>query len=174
MQPTRKKRTSLKACAFTGYRPQKLPFGFDEADPRCEAFKARIATAIEERAGEGYTHFISGGALGMDMFAAEAVLKLRNELPWITLEIAVPFEGQSSKWNDEYKSRYGRILSNADKVTMISREYTKGCLFRRNRYMVDHADLLMAAYDGQPGGTAMTVEYAQKTKVEVQIISPND
>ena len=22
-------------CAFTGYRPQKMPFGSDESDPRC-------------------------------------------------------------------------------------------------------------------------------------------
>ena len=108
----------------------------------------------------------------MDMFAAEAVLNLRKELPWITLEIVVPYEEQSSKWNDEYKRRYEKILSDADKVTLISREYTKGCLFKRNRYMVDHADLLMAAFDGQPGGTAMTIEYAQAKNAEIQIISP--
>ena len=28
-----------KTCAFTGHRPQKLPFGFNEADERCTALK---------------------------------------------------------------------------------------------------------------------------------------
>ena len=45
-------------------------------------------------------------------------------------------------------------------------------MFRRNRYMVDNANLLLAAYDGQPGGTAMTVEYAENTRVPVQIVAP--
>ena len=172
MQMNGRKDGSLKSCAFTGYRPQKLPFGFDEDDPRCIDFKARIAEAVEARACDGYTHFISGGALGMDLFAAEAVLKLREELPWITLEVAVPFEKQADKWNEEFKARYYRIIASADKVSIISSEYSKGCMFRRNRYMVDHADLLMAAYDSQPGGTAMTVEYARKKHIEIQIISP--
>ena len=102
---TTMKSSNLKSCAFTGYRPQKLPFGFDESDPRCVDFKARVAKAISERVSDGYVHFISGGALGMDLFAAEAVLKLRKELPWITLEVAVPFENQADKWNDDYKAR---------------------------------------------------------------------
>ena len=40
--------------------------------------------------------------------------------------------------------------------------YTKSCMFTRNRYLVDNADLLLAAYDGQPGGTQMTVRPLKK------------
>lgn len=54
-----------KRCAFTGYRPQKMPFGFNEADPRCVEFKARLLDTIEGLIGKGYVHFISGGAMGM-------------------------------------------------------------------------------------------------------------
>ena len=56
------------SVAFTGHRPQKLPFGFDEADPRCVDFKRRLCNSIEMMILEGYAHFISGGALGMDMY----------------------------------------------------------------------------------------------------------
>ena len=73
----------------SGHRPQKLPFGFDETDPRCVDFKRRLCNSIEMMILEGYTHFISGGALGMDMYAAEAVLTLREQYPEITLEIAI-------------------------------------------------------------------------------------
>lgn len=69
------------SVAFTGHRPQKLPFGFDETDPRCVDFKRRLCNSIEMMILEGYTHFISGGALGMDMYAAEAVLTLREQVP---------------------------------------------------------------------------------------------
>ena len=38
--------------------------------------------------------------------------------------------------------------------------------------MVDNADLLLAAYDGKPGGTAMTVGYAQEVGIPIQTIMP--
>lgn len=74
-----------------------MPFGFDEQDSRCIDFKNRLRKAIEELIGHGYSHFISGGALGMDMFASETVIDLKRDYPWIILEIACPFDGQASK-----------------------------------------------------------------------------
>ena len=65
-----------KRVAFTGYRPQKMPFGFDEQDERCVDFKKRLRDTIESFIWQGYQHFISGGAMGMDMYAAEMVLEL--------------------------------------------------------------------------------------------------
>lgn len=48
--------------------------------------------------------------------------------------------------------------------------YSKDCFFARNRYMVDKADVIVCAYDGQSGGTAYTVNYALKqNKIVVQI-----
>ena len=95
-----KRKSTLKRCAFTGYRPTKMPFGYDENDPRCIEFKARLRDTIETLIGEGYAHFISGGALGMDMFAAEAVLELKGKYPWIILEMVSPFDTQRrSFWN---------------------------------------------------------------------------
>ena len=58
----------------------------------------------------------------------------------------------------------------ADIVTATGHEYTKSCMFRRNRYMVATADLLLAAYDGQSGGTAMTCEYAREIGVQIRLI----
>lgn len=69
----------VKKCAFTGHRPQSLPFGFNETDERCIALKqtlrAEIIKLIED---EGVTHFISGMAIGVDMYAAEIVLGLKS------------------------------------------------------------------------------------------------
>ena len=36
-----------RRVAFTGYRPQKMPFGFDEQDERCIDFKKRLHDTIE-------------------------------------------------------------------------------------------------------------------------------
>ena len=101
------------------------------------------------------------------MFLAEAVLSLRRKYPWIALEVVVPYDGQADRWPEALQSRYRRVLVEADQVTRIGRAYTRNCLFRRNAYLVNHADLLLAVYDGQPGGTAMTVEYAHARGVPV-------
>lgn len=164
--------TRILRCAFTGHRPMKMPFDYNEEDPRCIDFKRRLRDTIEMLIWQGYTHFLSGGAMGMDMYAGEIVLELRQQYPWIALEIAVPFDDQATKWPPEYRKRYQTITDNADIITCVNHEYTKRCMFDRNRYLIDNADLLVAAYDGKPGGTQMTCEYARKCGVEVCCIRP--
>lgn len=172
MVNTVKRKSSLKRCAFTGHRPQKLPFGFNEGDAACAALKSLLYGRIEDLIGLGYAHFLSGGAMGTDIWAAEAVLDLREKYPWIVLEMVSPFDGQADRWSDEYKARHNRLFEEADIVTIISREYTKSCMFRRNRYLVENADMLLAVYDGQPGGTAMTIQYAKGLGLEILCVCP--
>lgn len=165
-------RSRIMTAAFTGHRPQKLPFGFDEADPRCQDFKLRLTAFIEMLMMEGFTHFITGGALGMDLYAAEAICQLRAQYPHIALEVAVPFDAQSAKWPPCYQQRYQAVLNAADIITSISHAYTPRCMFARNHYLVASCDLLVAAYDGQPGGTAMTLALAQEQHKRISIIPP--
>ena len=94
-----------KTCAFTGHRPQKLPFGFNEADERCIALKKLLRTKIIDLIeAEQVTHFISGMALGVDMYAAEIVLGLKASYPGITLTCALPCESQAEKWSEPLRS----------------------------------------------------------------------
>ena len=159
-------------CAFTGYRPQGLPFGFNEEDFRCVDFKQRIRYAVEYLVRHGYSHFLAGGALGFDTYAAEAVMGIRGKYPWVTLEIAVPFDAQAERWAPSSRFRYEWNLDQADIVTRVSREYAQDCMAKRNRYMVDQCDLLLAAYDGRPGGTMHTVNYARSQGKEIRLIPP--
>lgn len=159
-------------CAFTGYRPQKMPFGFNEEDLRCMDLKKRLRCVIEVLVWGGCSHFISGGAQGFDTFAAEAVMDLKRKYPWVTLEIAVPYDGQEDRWSSREQDRYYWILNQADIVTWVSHEYSRGCLAKRNCYLVDHCDLLVAAYDGLPGGTEQTVNYARAQGKEIKLIQP--
>ena len=161
-----------RRVAFTGYRPQKMPFGFDEGDERCVDFKKRLRDTIENFIWQGYQHFISGGALGMDMFAAETVLELKKQYPDILLEMVSPFDAQAAKWAPEYQRRHDELFEQADIVTATGHEYTKSSMFIRNRYLVNNADMLLAAYDGQPGGTQMTVRYARQMGIQVCCIPP--
>ena len=86
--------------------------------------------------------------------------------------MAIPFEGQAGRWSESYRARWQRCVESADVVTVLSHEYTKSCLFARNRYLVTQADLLLACYDGKEGGTKHTVEYAQCSGCPVCLIPP--
>ena len=161
-----------KTCAFTGYRPSKMPWGYDETDARCVEFRFRLREALEYLIGQGYTDFMSGGALGFDQMAARIVLSLREKYPWVRLVMVIPFDGQADKWSREQRGRWLEIIEASDRVIRISHEYDKGVFFKRNHYLVENADLLLAAFDGQPGGTAGTVAYAKRHGVRVVRIAP--
>ena len=122
--------------------------------------------------GRGYVNFLSGAARGFDTIAAEIVISLREVYPWVRLTVVLPCADQAARWNAEDKRRWENIVHNSDHVETLAPMYDKSCMFRRNRYLVDNADLMLAAYHkGSSGGTAMTVDYAHKKQVEVRRIS---
>lgn len=150
------------ACAFTGHRPGKLPWGDNESDIRCLALKAKLLAAVESAVQEGMEHFICGMAEGCDLYFAETVLELKEKYPHITLEAAIPCPTQADRWSKAQRERYQGILSRCDYETLVQQSYTPDCMQRRNRYMVDHAALLIAVNDGKPGGTRSTILYAMR------------
>ena len=158
-------------CCFTGYRPEKLPWGTNESDPRCEALKVRLRHAIEAAIDEGYRHFICGMARGVDLYCCELLLELRKTQS-ITVEAAVPCLTQADNWPAAERHRYRRLLESCDVETLIQETFTQGCMQRRNRYMVDHASLLIAVFDGQEGGTRRTIQYAMERGVDIVDIPP--
>ena len=158
-------------CCFTGHRPDKLPWGTRESDPRCVQLKAEIAAAVARAYAAGYRHFITGMARGSDLYFPEAVLELRKTAAEVTLESARPCETQADSWPEEERRRYLRILDRCNYETLIQHHYDRGCMMRRNRYMVDHASRIIAVYDGVPqGGTAQTLAYALRQKLETDIL----
>ena len=154
-------------CCFTGHRPDKLPWGTDETAPGAVALKNLMHTAVRSAFADGMRHFICGMATGCDMYFCEAVLALKFTEPSVTLEAAVPFEGQAETWSEENRRRYFSLLRQCDSVCLTAVKYTKDCFIKRNRYMVDCSGRLIAAFNGAPGGTEKTIDYARKKGVEV-------
>ena len=158
---------SVPACAFTGHRMEKLPWGQNEEDPRCLRLKQALADAAEAVYRSGVRHFFCGMATGCDMYFCETILALRAEHPDVTLEAAIPWEGQAAGWSEPLRRRYDRLVTECDYHTLVCRSYTPDCLMRRNRYRVDNAGVLIAAYSGRPGGTMNTLLYAMRQGLEV-------
>lgn len=167
----------MKTCCLTGHRPKGFPW--DYADKKCIEHKRYLSLLREkvvELISEGYTHFISGGALGADSDFAEIVIDLRKcAYPDITLEIAVPCPNQDLKWHAEDKRRYKKICKAADSVNVISRKYTNFCMQKRNEYMVNHSDFVIVVWNEEKqGGTYRTFQYTQRKKKAFIVIDLQD
>jgi len=160
------------SCCFTGHRAEKLPWKYNEQDPRCLLLKQSIYDCVDALYDSGYRRFICGMAEGCDLYFCEAVLTLRETHPDTVLEAAVPFPGQADKWPVDARERYKNLLSQCDSVKTVSEEYGPWCMMRRNRYMVDHSDIVLACYDGQSGGTLNTLRYAAEQGVKILYLSP--
>ena len=112
-------------------------------------------------------------ALGVDTVFALAVLELKDEGYGIKLHCAIPCKNHSCKWIKESVDQYNDILSKADIVKLVSDEEYKPCLMKkRNEYMVDLADKVIAVWDGTKSGTANCVRYAEKVGKEIIKVNP--
>ena len=162
-----------QSCSFTGHRPHKFPWRYNETDSRCTALKTALAEQITSLAEAGVTAYYGGGADGVDCWATLVVLELKKKNPALNLHLILPHEGQADKWSDSAQERYHSILKQADSIEYVSHEYYDGCMLDRNLRLVDAADLLLAVYNGERrGGTAATVRYARKLGRRVIIVDP--
>ncbi|RHS79882.1 DUF1273 family protein [Butyricicoccus sp. AM42-5AC] len=157
-------------CCFSGYRPEKMPFRTYDPDA-VQALEAALDRAVEHAVSQGYHTFLSGMAAGFDIWAAEAVIRARAHHD-IRLLCAVPHDHQSDRFPPSWKKRYNVCLVNSDAVRVFASNYFSGCFSVRNRFMVDSSSLLICYFDGQAGGTAQTVHYAQGSGLRIINLSP--
>ena len=153
----------LRRCCFTGHRPEKLHITEQEA-------AQLLHDAIVAAYNAGYRTFISGMARGVDIWAAELVLEEREAHPDIHLICALPYPGFETKWRAEWRLRYIAILNRADLIKTICPAFSMSSYQKRNEWMVDHSSRVIAFFNGEPGGTANTIDYARKRGVDVVII----
>lgn len=112
-------------------------------------------------------YFGAGGALGFDTLAAQRVLRLRKSYPQIKLILVLPCISQADRWAPEDVRTYREIMKQADKVVYTSQDYSPGCMFKRNRHLVDHSSVCICYLTKGSGGTAHTVEYARERRLEI-------
>lgn len=143
------------ACCFTGHR--ELPV--ERAEHLCHA----LQTIIDRLYAENHiVTYYAGGARGFDALASETVIKRRAVLPDLRLIVVVPHEDQAKWWRVAEQERYERIKSEANEVITLAPHYFRGCMQKRNRYMVDRSAACVCFLTERAGGTAYTVNYAKQ------------
>lgn len=137
-------------CAFTGHRVLDSQFDVTLLD--------RVILNLIK---SGARNFYCGMAIGFDTEAAEIVLRYKKSYD-IRLCACIPCETQSKYFSVKEKRRYEEILSSCDEKIVFYPEYTPGCMQKRDRFLVDNCDVLVAFLRKKYGGTYYTVNYAKK------------
>lgn len=147
-------------AAFTGHRLKKLPFGGDEKSDAFMQMREKLRESIFDAYGEGKRYFLSGMADGVDTYAAELVLDLKNALPGIKLVCVYPYPPSFE--------RQKRIGNFADCSIVLSDEYTKNCFHIRDNFLIEHSSLLIAVFNGvKAGGTYYTMNAAKRAGIRI-------
>lgn len=135
----------------------------------CEELRAKLKKEIIGLIKCGVVFFGAGGAWGFDMLAEETVIELKEDYPHIRLILVLPCppEQQTLKWNSDQRQRYYEILEKADKVRILSPQYIRDCMLARNRHLVDGSAYLICYLREQHGGTAYTVDYANRQGLQI-------
>lgn len=158
----------MKICV-TGHRPNKL-YGYNINNKQWAELKEKFKVLLIEN---NCDEAITGMALGVDTVFSLAVLELKEEGYDIELHCVIPCRNHSCKWAKESIDLYNDILSKADTVRLVSNEEYKPYLMqKRNEYMVDLADKVIAVWDGSKSGTGNCVRYAEKCGKDIIRIQP--
>ena len=147
-----------KVCCVTGHRI--LPV------EQIERVRFELQGLIRQAIGAEYDTFTSGFADGADMLFARLVLEFQAEYP-VRLEAAIPYKGRLKCQDTNFQS----LLAKCSAVHVVNEQYSSGCFFTRNRFMVDRADSVIAVYDGRRrGGTYQTIRYAEEVGKQVAFV----
>jgi len=165
---------SIKSCAFTGHRPRSFEFGYDESSEQFAELRSRMKNTIIQVCNAGCRTFYCGMAEGVDLWCGELVLELQNQFdPPLEICAVVPFVAQPATMSPLNQNRYRKIMEASSDRFLVSRNFTKACYQKRNYYLVDSCDALIAVFKESESrsGTAQTIRYAKRKQKKIFLIS---
>lgn len=167
----------LHTCAVTGHRPTRFKWKYNENNNGCKRLKRRMHDQFIVLYEKGVRRFLVGGGLGVDQWAGEIILRLKEQPEYSDIELVVvpPFPGHDERWDSRSRERLAFLIRHSAECVTIGKVAGQESYIQRNRYMVDHADCLLAVYDGKNdlrSNTVQVVNYAVQ-KMPVICIHPD-
>lgn len=166
-------------CTIIGHRPQRFKFKYNEHYKLCIKIKNALTTEIKNLFRQGVTTFWVGGSIGVDIWAAEIIIELKKQKEYENLRlcVALPFPSFKNHYDPKQQTRLRDILHGCDEQIIVSDAESEKSYRRRNEYMIDISDCVLAVYDNDRSirsGTGMTVNYAVRKKgLPVTFIHPD-
>lgn len=174
-----------KTVCITGHREKSIAAYEDNALYRnitISAVKLMLYRYIDMAVECGYENFISGLAVGTDLWAAEYIIKKRSSNKNLRLIGAMPYLRHAERFPAKYRELLAHVEKEADLLITINdnpdiiygapslgRNCSKELYRDRNYFMVDSSSAVIAFLNksGSFSGTAQTVNYANRNSCKV-------
>lgn len=168
----------MNTCAIIGHRPTRFKFKHNENNTGCKRLKKRLHDQFASLYEQGVRRFMIGGSLGVDIWSGEILLKMKEQPAHGDIELiaALPHPNHDARWDQRSKTRLAFLLSHSAKCVTVGAQADAESYYKRNRYLVDHSDCLLAVYDNDRtirSGTGQTVQYAEKLGKPIILIHPD-
>ncbi|AJD91262.1 hypothetical protein JMA_19450 [Jeotgalibacillus malaysiensis] len=170
----------MKTLVISGYRSHEIGI-FKSDDPAVRIIKKALRQRLDPLIDEGLEWIIVSGGLGVEQWAAEEVIEMKDDYPHIQLAIITPFLNQQEKWNETNQEKYQKLLRSADFTASVSNQPYKDPSQFKNRddLLLKKADGLLLVYDeekeGSPGFLLRKAkDYTENHPLEILLINFQD
>lgn len=169
---------SALSCAVFGHRPTRFKFGYKINTTGGKRLKKRLRDEFIALYGQGVRRFYTGGCLGVDQWAAEVLIRLKEQPEFSELELAIiaPFPDHDAKWDEWSRNQLRFLISHSAEHLIIGKDDRPESYIARNQYMLDHADVVIAVYDNNRtvrNGVGRAVRAAERNGTSVVFIHPD-
>lgn len=151
-----------KTCCVTGHR--------DIPAEQVGHIKKSLEQEVGRAIGDGFTCFISGFADGADLLFAEIVAERIVKNPALKLIAAIPYQRRLDTLQKSERTK--ALVDLCAEIYIAADDYRPSVYAKRNRYMVERSDRVIAVYDGrEKGGTVGTIRLAHTLRKELREIA---
>lgn len=142
----------MKNLLVTGYRAHELNI-FNDKHAGVGYIKKVIAAKLIPLIEEGLEWVITPGQYGVDLWACEVVIALKERYPDLRLSIITAFSNQEEKWKDDKKEYYQQILQDVDYIGSVSNQPYDGVwqFTARDDLLLRKTDGILLFYDEDAG-----------------------
>ncbi|ARK30409.1 DUF1273 domain-containing protein [Halalkalibacter krulwichiae] len=170
----------MKSIVVSGYKSHELGI-FDQKHKGIYFIKKAFEQKLRGLIDEGLEWVIISGQLGVELWVADVVLELKNEIPQLQLAVLTPFLNQEENWQETSQQYYHEIISQADFVDSITRRPYESPLQlkQKNEFLISKAEGLLLLYDEEKQGSPTYYLEAAKRRADkeyfpILIITPLD
>lgn len=169
----------MESCAVAGPKPTRFKFGYKEDNSLCRKIKKAMLRQFRRLYRKrGVRRFYIGGTIGVNLWAGELLLKLKEDPGYEDLELAVilPFPGHDAKWDVRSRKRLKYLVRHGVEHLTAGTEDCRESYISQNRYLVDHAQYLVAVSEEhreQETGSFQVTTYAREKGLEIIYIHPD-
>lgn len=158
-----------KTCCLTGPREDRIASGNEKMIRKELEDKIRKLITYDD-----VSCFYVGMESGVNQWAAEIVLRLKEEYPAVRLTCVLSCEALADEWTEPQRDHFYDVMERCDEELMLQGAYTADCERKRDEYIIRRSDFVLAIWEGVDiSSTGYLLSLARRSGKEIETISPS-